>query len=265
MNFLEETAPVQLAEEWDNVGLLLGGREQEIGRILLCLDVTAPVVEEAIRLKVDLILSHHPLIFKGIKRIDEDHFKGSLITRLIRNNISVYSAHTNLDAALDGVNRVLADRIGLKHPRNLKDYKAIRDVFPRDTRHGAFGMGLVGDVPKPVFLEEFIQAVKQALDTPFVRVIGNRASEIRQAAVFCGSFDDDLQILAAKKADVLVTGDVKYHTAVDAVAMELCLIDAGHFHTEKVVLPELEKRICGKLPSLEVFSNKVEADPFKIY
>ena len=124
IRYMEELAPANLAEDYDNVGLLIGNRGSKVNRILVCLDVSSKVVDEAVEKNVDLIVSHHPVIFKGIKRINEDDAKGSIIYKLIKNNIGVYSAHTNLDVAHGGVNNYLSSLLGLTEIRNLVGYKS---------------------------------------------------------------------------------------------------------------------------------------------
>ena len=126
IRFMEEFAPPKLAEDWDNVGLLVGSREDEIKKVMVCLDVTPEVIEAAEANNANLIISHHPLIFKGLKRINDGDFKGRMIMNLIRKGINVYSAHTNLDVTKGGVNEQLSRVLGLKNLKNLKRYKTER-------------------------------------------------------------------------------------------------------------------------------------------
>jgi dinuclear metal center YbgI/SA1388 family protein len=121
--YMNEIAPLSLAEEWDNAGLMIGGKSDTVKKIMVCLDVTSKVVKEAVEKNVDLIVSHHPLLFKPLKRILKDEFKGKILYELIKNNIAVYSAHTNLDVSDGGLNQYLAEYIGLKRIQNLNSYK----------------------------------------------------------------------------------------------------------------------------------------------
>ena len=253
----EEYAPQALAEEWDNVGLLLGDMEKEIKRILVCLDITAAVAREAVELKADMIISHHPLIFKGIKSIQESTPKGHIIYSLIKNNISVFCAHTNLDVAMEGVNDQLAHCIGLQNIKDLKEYK-VEKVSGK-----LYGLGKYGDLPKQMNLSDFISHVKHKLSVEHLRIIGNRNGDIKTAAIFCGSFDEDYNSFIRSKADILLTGDLKYHVASDMKELGLCVIDAGHFSTERVIVPSLVENLCKKFPVLEVIGSKKEIDPFK--
>lgn len=360
IKYMEELAPVSLAEDYDNVGLLIGSRESTVERIFVCLDVTSKTVYEAVAKKADLIVSHHPVIFKGLKRINEDDPKGNIIYKLIRNNIGVYSAHTNLDVAHGGVNNYLSSILGLKDIISLKDYKAEKlykvvvfvphesvdavrdamsragagwignysdcsfmtagtgtfrplegtnpyigttgnlekvdeyrietvvsqrnlkkvieamikvhpyeevayDVYPLEIKGRQYGMGNVGVLDKPKSLDEFIAVVKEKLGVKNVRVIGETNKEIEKVAVFCGSFDRDVMEAAKSKADVLVTGDVKYHDAVDMLEIGMCVIDAGHFNTERIIADRLAQLIKENFPEVEVIKSNMEEDPFKFY
>ncbi len=357
--FMEERFPTRLAEDYDNVGLLIGSRSNVIKRIMVCLDASSVVVEEAVKKNVDLIVSHHPLIFKGIKRILDEDYKGNIIYKLIKNNINVYSSHTNLDVAQGGLNDYLADLLGLKDIRHIKKHRveklykvvvfvpeesieAVRlsmngagaglignysdcafmtkgigtfkplegtnpyigsvgkmeyaqeyrletivpqkilksvveamlvahpyeevayDIYPLELNAKEYGLGNIGTLEKQCKLDGFIGAVKEKLDVDRVRVIGTTKSDIKNVAVFCGSFDESILSHIKGKAEVLVTGDVKYHDAADIVEMGMCVIDAGHFNTERIIVPKLAQILSGQFPGVEVVSNSREEDPFKI-
>ncbi|HOQ38631.1 MAG TPA: Nif3-like dinuclear metal center hexameric protein [Acetivibrio sp.] len=358
IRYMEELAPANLAEDYDNVGLLIGNRGSKVNRILVCLDVSSKVVDEAVEKNVDLIVSHHPVIFKGIKRINEDDAKGSIIYKLIKNNIGVYSAHTNLDVAHGGVNNYLSSLLGLTEIRNLVGYKSEKlfkivvfvpvesvdsvrdsmsragagwignysdcsfmtkgvgtfmplegtnpyigtrgklekvdeyrletvvskdnlqrvieamihahpyeevayDVYPLEINGREYGMGNVGVLDKSITLESFINLVKERLNIKNVRLIGSTEKEIKKVAVFCGSFDNRVAWAAKLQADVLVTGDVKYHDAMDMTEMGMCVIDAGHFNTERIIVPRLVQLLSDRFSDIEVMGNDVEEDPFK--
>jgi GTP cyclohydrolase I len=259
--FMEVIAPADLAEDWDNVGMMLGGMDKTVERILVCLDVTSGVAAEADKKKADLIISHHPLIFSDLKRILKEDSKGNVIYTLISNGISVFSAHTNLDAAENGVNVILAEKLRLERMVNLKDY----DINQLDSAGKKYGLGKIGYLKEPQNLSVFIQSVKTLLEIDDLRLVGSINKPIEKVAVFCGSYDNDLKALERHHIDILVTGDIKYHTAVEALEMGICIVDAGHFNTEKIILPELAKLISNKFPDIEVFCSNMEKDPFKTY
>ncbi len=248
IRFMEQTAPVELAEDWDNVGLLVGTKDCFVKRIMVCLDITSSSVRVAAAEKVDMIITHHPVIFKGIKNLTQDNAKGRLLFELMRNNIGVYSAHTNLDFAEYGVNDRLAGALGLTKLEMLGK-----------------GPGKTGYLPDKKSHADFIAMVKCALNVPFVRTTGKNCLTVHKVAVFSGSFDDDLEAFMKSGADAMVTGDLKYHTALDASEAGLCIIDAGHFNTEKIILPILAASLATKFPAIEVFCFEQEEDPFKTY
>jgi len=246
ISFMEELAPTETAEDWDNVGLLCGDARSSVKKLMLCLDASSSVIEEAVHENIDLLISHHPLIFKSMKRIVESDFKGSLLSKLIKNDISLYSAHTNLDVAVQGVNQRLAESLQLTDIITLKNIKT----------------GLLESEPT---IGAFIETIKIKLNVRNIRFIGALTGKVKKVAVFCGSFDGDLETVRNTAADVLVTGDIKYHTAMDAQEMGMCIIDAGHFNTEKIVLPHLVKLISSKFPDIHVLQASVEKDPFNTY
>lgn len=254
--FIKRIAPPELAEDWDNVGMLLGSPERDIRTILLCMDITAKTVEEAIGCNADMILSHHPLIFRPLKSLNEEYPKAQIISKLIRSNICVYSAHTNLDAAVGGVNDRLAQVLELQE---IDSGSCIDKEKFVNLQYGKIGV-----LKNPIELNGFISMVKDRLNTSYVRVIGYIDRKVEKVAVFSGSFDEGLFPLSRDMADVLVTGDIKYHTALDLLEAGLCVIDAGHFNTEKIVLPFLASSLKEQFPGIGIVVSNVEEDPFKV-
>ncbi len=220
LNIIEENYPKTLAYSWDNVGMLAGSKKKEIKKVLLTLDVTPTVVDEAIDWGADLIISHHPLIFDGIKSFSEESSKVNMYVKIIRNNLAVYSAHTNMDRAERGINQRLSEIFGLKNTEILEDET---------------GLGRIGDMEKTT-LFEFAKTVKEKLNTPMVRVSGNPDSKISKVAIGSGGCSDLYPLAISKGADVLLTADLKYHTAIDAYFDGISIIDAGHYPTEIIVM-----------------------------
>jgi len=246
IDFFEQLAPRELTEYWDNTGLLVGNRHANVNRILVCLDVTSASVNEAIAKKADLIVTHHPVIFKELKSLNEDDTKGKLLYSLVKNGIGVYSAHTNLDYADAGVNTQLTLTLGIRNVEVMGN-----------------GPGKCGVLEQRMKLDDFLDHVQKGLKTPFLKVVGHADAGVGKVAVFGGSFDDDLGVVIDSGADVIVTGDVKYHTAIDAIEAGLCIVDAGHFNTESVVLPYIADQLAGKFPDVEVLLFDDEKDPFR--
>ena len=248
---LNELADVRLAEKWDNVGLMLGNYNKEVRKVLVCLDVTTKVVKEAIDKKIDLIVSHHPLIFKPLKKLDfTEDFKSNIIRNLIKNDISVISFHTNLDSATLGLNDHLAKLL------NLNDIKVL---FEHNIDNTA-GLGRIGRLKTPLNIEDFIKYLKDKLTLNTVSaVIGNK-KDISVVALLGGSGADFIYTLP-EEVDVYLTGDVGYHAALDAIEMKRNIIDIGHF--AESLVKDLLLNYIAKLEVIVEKSN-VEESPFKI-
>jgi dinuclear metal center YbgI/SA1388 family protein len=255
LDYINELAPWKYAEEWDNVGLMLGSRTNQVKKLMLCMDVTSQVIDEAMDQEANLIVSHHPFLFSKLNTVDLDTMKGQQISTLIKNDINVISAHTNLDVAVGGVNDTLAEAVGLTNCGILKSY--IPEGFDVN-----MGMGKVGELPARLCFEEFICIVKKNLDIVSLRLIGVQPKTIKKVAVFCGSFDVDLDIIKRHEVDVLITGDMKYHTALDAREMGLCILDVGHYASEHLILNKFKKLLENRFDNLEVICSTLEKDPF---
>ncbi|OQB24692.1 MAG: putative GTP cyclohydrolase 1 type 2 [Firmicutes bacterium ADurb.Bin182] len=240
---MEEYAPPSLALEYDNVGLLIGTKRREIKNVLVALDCTEKVAQEAADTGADLVLTHHPLFFKGIKRILPDSPETKAAYILIQNGIALYCAHTNLDRAQGGVNDVLAGRLGLSGTRML----------PPEN------IGRVGDLPE-VRLHEFAELVAQKLETS-VRIVGDTNSVVRTAAVIGGGGDGDIQAAADAGANVLVTGEIRHHRALEALSLGISVIDAGHYETERIILMPLIEYLQAHSSGIEYNLTLAETAP----
>lgn len=252
---IRQLAPEELAEDWDNIGLLLGDGNQNVTKILVCLDITTNVVREAIENKVNLIISHHPLIFKAIKKLDYGSFKNNIIRDLIKNNISVISAHTNLDSSRLGLNDYLASKLSLQETKPL-----ISNMIDSEA-----GLGRIGILENEMPIEEFVECVKEKLELNFVKLIRSNDNSIKKIAVLGGSGASFLNDIP-EDIDIYLTGDVGYHEAIDAIEMDKNILDIGHF-AEKIS-KELLKEFLERLDISKyytVISAKSERDPFEIF
>ncbi|HOJ09031.1 MAG TPA: Nif3-like dinuclear metal center hexameric protein [Clostridiales bacterium] len=261
VDFMENIAPVYLAEDWDNVGLIIGDYERDINHILVSLDVTTQILDYAIEKSVDMIISHHPLIFKPIKRIVYDDWKSVLISRIIKNDICLYCAHTNLDYAKNGVNWNLALALDLNDIKNYGETKSEGE---------GYSLAKVGLLKPPMKLSMFVSNIKHILGIDSVKLISNNADkaferDVNKVVVFSGSFDDSVLRYIGDDIDVIITGDVKYHTAVEIAEKGVCVIDAGHFATENVIVPQLCSQLKDRFPDLSVTSKMVVNQPIKFY
>lgn len=232
---LERIAPPELKESWDNVGLMVGDETDAIHGILLALDVTGEVVEEAVSLGCNLILSHHPLIFQPLRSLNRQ--KDGKLFQLIENHINVYSMHTNLDCAREGVNHRLAECF------DLQDTKVL--CSDEET-----GLGRIGRLPEKMSFEAFLSLVKSVLNVKYVRYVGDLSRDVRTVAVLGGAGSDYLEYAVREGADVMLTSEVKHHIGLYAKETGIALVDAGHFETENIVLePLLETlRECFSVP-----------------
>ena len=239
---IETAAPKSLAYEWDNVGILCGDGEKEVKKALLTLDVNEFTVNEAIENKCDMIISHHPILMDGIRRIDFSIPSGRMIKNLIQNEIVVFAAHTNMDTAKNGINKALADIFELN---NIK----ILEENGENT-----GLGRYGSLKNDVTLKEFCEVVKSKLNTPHIRVSGDLNSKIKTVAVASGSCSDIIPTALCKGCDVIITADMKYHNAMDSAESGIAVIDAGHYPTETIVMDIFEDLI--KNTEIEIVKSK---------
>ena len=214
-DFLDEKYDFSSALPYDNVGLLVGDGREKVTGVLVCLDLTDEAITEAVKKGANLIVTHHPVIFDPLKTVTEQ----SLVYRLIRNGISVISAHTNLDQADGGVNDALAETLGLTNIEKIAD--------------GEGFMYRIGELDEPVSSEELAKLVGEKLNLP-VKYVGS-AAFIKRVAVCGGSGGSMLADVLGAGVDAFVTADVKHNVFMDAHAAGITLIDAGHFNTEDVI------------------------------
>ncbi len=226
IKIIENVCPENLAYPWDNVGLLCGDENKEIKTVLVTLDTNVNVVQEAIDVGADMIVSHHPILLGGIKRIDYSTPTGKMIKLLIENNIPLFAAHTNMDTAKGSINDALAELF------NLNDIK----ILEQHTENSDAGLGRYGKIKTPVKLSELAEITKKNLKTPHVRVSGDLDTVISTIAVASGSCSEIIPLAKSLGCDVIITGDMKYHNAIDNVESGICIIDAGHYPTETIVM-----------------------------
>jgi dinuclear metal center YbgI/SA1388 family protein len=250
--FLEAFAPPHLAEDWDNVGLLVGDASQGVSRVMTCLTLTTATVEEAVREQADLVVAHHPLPFKPLKRITTETTPGRLLLKLIRAGVAVYSPHTAFDSAADGINQHLATKLGLIDIAPLVPSK-------RDT--AGLGAGRLGRLASPCLLAELGEQVKTSLRASCIQVVGSLARRIERMAVGCGSAGGFLETAHAAGCDLFITGETNLHTCYEAEALGISLILAGHFATERFHLDYLADVLQQQFSELTVWSSRDEREP----
>ena len=237
---IEAVAPLALAESWDRPGLQVGSLDAPVARVLIALDPIPSVVEEAVRKGADLIITHHPLFLRAPSRLDWTTPVGRIVRLLAREGLSLYSAHTNLDRAPGGVSDWLAGRLGLEEVEPLQ---------PAPGWEGA-GTGRMGTISRPEPLGEWARRAAQILGSECARLTGDPDRIVSRVAVCGGSGTSLWHEALAAGADVLVTGDLKHHTALDASAAGMAVLDLGHAPTEQGAL-EVMGRIVRALARAE--------------
>ena len=237
---IDRLAPFWLTMDFDNTGILVGDRNREIACALLALDCTPAVIEQARQLGAQLIITHHPVIFHPLKRVNED----AVVYQLIRSDIAVISAHTNLDIAQGGVNDALASAIGLRDCRGL-------ELLNEQT--GAW-LGRVGTLPEPLSPEAFAAHIKACLNAASIK-FSAAPRAIRTVALCSGSGADCLDAAISAGADALLTSEVKQHEYLAAAAAGISIFDAGHFDTEDIVIEPLRDYLAKEIPDVHFFTT----------
>ncbi len=360
IEIVDKIAPFRFAEEWDNSGLQVGDSDSPVSRLMISLDACRESIELAIEKRCQLLLTHHPFLFKPFNRINLSHHTGYLVKLAIKNDLSVVSMHTNYDIAETGINDLLAEHMSLKSIEPLKStgwdelvklivfvpegheekilealfhfsgfignysdcsfqssgtgsFKPLEgaspfigkvntreyasetrvevlvrkedvpeavaaltkvhpyeepayDLHPLLNKGKIRGLGRIGELGKVVSLEKFAAQIKERFSLDGLRIVGERNLEIKRVAVCGGSGASLLRDAANHGADVLVTGDIKYHDARDAQALGLALVDIGHFHSEFLMVgnlgPRLGRELADRGFDLEILPCKMEKDPF---
>jgi dinuclear metal center YbgI/SA1388 family protein len=239
---LDKIASFSLAEQWDNVGLMVGDPGQQIKGILVALDPTEEVLGEAKECGANCIITHHPLIFNPLKSIYTNQPQGRFLHQALKSEISVIGCHTNLDQAVGGVNDVLAKSLGMVEPRALVPTGKGQDAAENSAVSGP-GFGRVGRLAETLSRKAFIERLCSFLNLPVLRVAGQIPEEINTVAVCGGSGSDLAEVAFASGAQVYVTGEVKHSMARWAEASGFCIVDAGHFATENPVVESLVKML----------------------
>ena len=251
--FLQEKAPFELQEGFDNAGFLVGRGDASVSKILISLDITEQVVQEASEQGAQLIVSHHPLIFGGIKSITDKTSTGRCLLDLAEHGIAAICVHTNLDAVEGGVNDALALRLGLADIAQLKQ-------IGTDSQGRAYGIGRIGCVPEQP-LYDFAMAAKRLLGANGIRLVDG-GKPVHFVAVGGGACAEFMTDVLAQGCDTFVTSDVKYHQFLEARALGLNLLDAGHFPTEQVVCSVLQDWLSKRFPQVFVSISRRHAEVF---
>ena len=248
---LERFAPLPLQDDYDNSGLQVGTTETEVSGVLLCLDVTRQVVDEAINNGCNLIISHHPLLFRPIKKLTDDNI-GSIVMSAVRVGITIYASHTNLDNASRGVNMRIADVLGLT------------DVKPLDEHADGNGAGIIGRFKDPITEDKLLARIKDKFGVSCIRHNGQLGRSIERMAV-CGGSGAFLADKAVEQgADAFMTGEIGYHRffGYDGV---IKLIETGHFESEQFTVDLISDILKESFPKLKVLKTVNKTNPINYY
>ncbi|MBO7246915.1 MAG: Nif3-like dinuclear metal center hexameric protein [Bacteroidaceae bacterium] len=245
---LEGFAPLPLQDDFDNSGLQVGVTETEATGALLCLDVTEAVVNEAISSGCNLIISHHPLLFTPLKYVTDSDYIGRCVIKAIRNGITIYAAHTNLDNAAQGVNRQIADMLGLT------------DLAPLQDKGDGNGAGIIGNLPEPVTEVQFLEKVKELFRQSVVKHNGELGRSVSIVALCGGSGAFLIKSAAAQGADLFITGEIGFHRMFGFDGI-MKLVEIGHYESEQFTIDLLYNKLGELCSGLKLVKTNVKTNP----
>ncbi len=243
---IESVAPLSYQEEWDNSGMQVGDPGTDVRTVLLTTDVTESVVDEAIMLGCELIVSHHPLLFHGLKQVCGQTPQARMVEKAIKHGIAIYSSHTSMDSWLDGVSGRIAKKIGINDFRILV------------ASGEGYGLGVIGELPEEIDFEAFVDLVKQRMEAPWVRYIHSRKTGVKRIAVCGGAGAEFIEEAISQGADVYVTADCKYHE-FQAAEGRIGVVDMDHWVSEHFTR-EIFAEILAPL-GLKCIISKADASP----
>lgn len=258
---IENFSPPSLAEEWDPIGLSFGRYDQEVKRVLVALDIDPITLQEAIHVNADLIFTHHPLIFKATKTLNEEDPKRQLYIHLIREEMAVYSAHTNMDATVGGMNDWLAEELGLVQIAPM--------IASNDLEYPNAGLGRVGSFVQPLYFEDLLKLVDDQFNPQGMRYgkVGS-VRKIQRVAILGGAGASNYKEALGAGAEVYLTGDITYHDGQDMLRDGLSFIDPGHF-IEKIFIERMTEKLQEwnekRNWQIEVLASQKQKDVFQFY
>ena len=247
---MEQWAPLKFQEGYDNAGLIVGDPKTEVKGVVIALDSTEEVVQEAIDLGANLIISHHPIVFQGLKKINGSNYVERTVIKAIKNNIAIYACHTNLDAVMTGVNAKICDLLNVKN----------RSILCLKPGEGEVGAGMIGELSEPVDEMGFLKNVKKIFNTGAVKYTKLLNKQVKKVAVCGGSGSFLLNDAIQAKADVFITSDFKYHQFFDADG-QIVVADIGHFESEICTQELIYDYLSEKFTTFVACFSKVNTNP----
>ncbi|NOX56863.1 MAG: Nif3-like dinuclear metal center hexameric protein [Planctomycetes bacterium] len=279
VDFLQTVAPTDLAEDWDNVGLLIGREQASVERIMTCLTLTPDVAAEAIEQRAGLIVAHHPVLFRPVQRLTTDTPEGTMLLDLIGAGVAVYSPHTGYDSSRDGINQQLAELFELQNITVLRPVARERagDTEPDGCDAAAAdevsthvgestrpaGAGRCGTLPRAMTLGELMAQVKDRLSVGHLQFVGDEQRSVRRMAIACGAAAEFLPDALQQNCQVFLTGEARFHACLEARSRGLALILPGHYATERPAMERLAEILATQFPDLSVWASRAETDPLR--
>ncbi len=254
IQYLESIAPPEYQESYDNSGLMVGDLERNCTGIIVCLDCTENTIREAGINNCNLIISHHPLIFRPVRRVTPENMTGRSVIAAVRADITIYSMHTNLDNVVSGVNSKIADKIGLVN----------RKVLIPKVNNASVGSGIIGDLRNPISEEQFLKNLKGLFLTNVIRFSSLRGKSVSRIAVCGGAGSFLIPNALQEKADIFITADVRYHDFFEG-ENKMVIADIGHFESEQFTVDLLHEVIVKKFPNFAVLKSGTISNPVNYY
>ena len=235
---IEEFAPLSIQEKWDNSGLCVGSHEASVSSVLFGLDCTPELVDEAIECGADMIVTHHPLIFSGLKKISPDDMVGEAVFKAIKAGISIYAAHTNADKVIAGVSGAMAAKLGLKNV----------EILSEDGE--GTGLGVVGELPQPMTAQQIVEVVKDRFALKTVKASKPVEGKISKVALCGGSGSSLISAARSVGAQLYISGDISYHNFF--TPEDFMLMDIGHYESEIEIVDILFSLVKKNFPTFAV-------------
>ena len=249
---IEEFAPLDIQEKWDNSGLCIGSDEVQVTSVLVGFDCTEDLVDEAIRLGANMIITHHPLIFSGLKKINPNDIIGAVIFKAIQAGIVIYSAHTTADKVIEGVSGAMARKLGLDNIEIL------------DSEVSGYGLGVVGDLPNPLPIDEFIKLVKKEFNLKYIKSSAKVIDEVKRVAMCGGSGSSLINNAYNSGAQIYLSGDISYHYFF--TKKDFMLMDIGHYESEIEIVDILFSLLKKNFPTFAVYkTDNIYSNPISYF
>lgn len=256
--FLHWVAPEHLAESWDNTGLLLGDSGADVKKVMTCLTLTEDVAVEAIGNNADLVITHHPLPFKPLKKISTESQPGKILWNLARSGISVLCPHTCFDGGPKGINWQILEALGLQEIRPIHDVPA-GELESSD--EASVGKGRIGQAANPLEIKEIYDRLQDLVGPGPVKFVESGKRKFQRIAVGCGSAGELLVDVAKQGGKLLILGETNFHTCLQAKQLGVSLLLIGHYRSERFALEVLADELGEQFPNIECWASQVESDP----